>query len=443
MSKHVMIFGSGNGDLPSRIRALEDGVSTTLVCRLDHLHRLVAPEKHARVLVLSAEAGLAECVGLARAVHAVHPVTHIATLGEHDQDRAAAVGEALGVRTHSQQAVRLAHRKDEMRARLAEVGLDDTPAQVVPDLDSLREFARRHGFPLVVKPVGGLASFGVTVAGGDHELELAFDRAESASDHGWHRSLGVLAEGYLAGPEYSVEAISEASEHLVLAITAKYTDPATRVELGHVVPAPLADEARERIEQLTLGVLDALGVELGATHTEVVLTAAGPKVVETHVRMGGDEIWELVRGATGVDLIDCQLRQSIGQKVLPHAREVLAAARPPRAEAIWFATPPPVGELVEVTGVEDAGDAVISVAATPGTVFSGLVSSYSRPASARCGAETAQEAVRLAQEKVAGLSFVTRVPALRRATENVDAVPDAIPDAVPEVNYALAEDHRL
>ena len=412
MTKHVMVFGSGNGDLPGRIRALEEGVSTTLVCRPEHLHRLVEPTGHARLLVLRAEASLRECVGLARVVHEVHPVTHIATLGEHDQDRAAAVGEALGVHTHSQETVRLAHRKDAMRARLAAAGLDDTPAALVADAAALRTFAARHGYPVVVKPVGGLASFGVSIVRGPHELEPAYERAATASEHGWIRPLGVLAEGFLQGPEYSVEALSEASEHVVLGITAKYTDPATRVEVGHVLPAPLHSAVRERIEDLVVGVLDALGVEFGATHTEVVLTAAGPRVVETHVRMGGDEIWELVHGATGVDLLDCQLRQVIAQKVLPGVRARLAEPRPPRAESIWFATPPPVGELVEVLGADAGGEAVISVTVTPGTQFSGLVSSYARPASARCGAGTAEEAVRLARAAVGGLTFVTRVPAL-------------------------------
>ena len=411
MSKHVMVFGSGNGDLPGRIRALEDGVSTTLVCRPDHLHRLVEPEKHARLLVLDADASLEECVGLARVVHEANPVTHIATLGEHDQDRAAAVGEALGVFTHSQRTVRLAHRKDEMRAVLAEAGLDDTPAEVVPDAGALRSFAARHGYPFVVKPIGGLASFGVSAVRDEREVAAAFDRASTSSEHGWHRSLGVLAEGYLDGPEYSVEALSEASEHVVVAITAKYCDPVTLVELGHVVPAPLADDLRDQIERLTLGVLDALGVHFGATHTEIKVTRSGPRVVETHVRMGGDEIWELVHGATGVDLIDCQLRQSIGHKVLPRVREVLATPRPPRAVAIWFATPPPVGELIEVTGVEESDDAVVSVDVAPGTVFTGLTSNYSRPAAARCGAATAADAIRLARDRVARISFVTRVSA--------------------------------
>jgi biotin carboxylase len=405
-----MIFGSGNGDLPSRLRALEDGVSTTLVCRLDHLHRLVEPEKHARLLVLSADAGLDECVGLARVVHEAHPVTHIATLGEHDQDRAAAVGEALGVQTHSQQTVHLAHRKDAMRARLAEVGLDDTPAELVHDAGALRRFAERHGYPVVVKPVGGLASFGVSIVRDAGELQPAFDNAATASDHGWLRKLGVFAEGFLDGPEYSVEGLSEGFEHVVLAITEKHTDPITRVELGHVVPAPLPDAVREQVERLTVGVLDAIGVRSGASHTEIMLTTAGPRVVETHVRVGGDEIWELVHDATGVDILDCQLRQALGYDVLGDVRATLAAPRPPRAAAIWFATPPPVGELVEVLGADGSGDGtVIDVAVKPGVTFTGLLSSYSRPASARCGAETAEEAVRLARAAVGRIAFVTKV----------------------------------
>lgn len=409
MTKHVMIFGSGNGDLPSRIRGLEEGVRTTLVCRPDHLHRLVDPEHHARLLVLSAELTTEECVGLAEVVHRGDPVTHIATLGEHDQDRAAAVGAALGVATHSVETVRLAHHKDAMRLRLAEAGIDDTPAEIVQDVDSLRHFAKRHGFPVVVKPVGGLASFGVSVVCDEAAVEGAFNRAHKASDHGWHRSLGVFAEAYLDGPEYSVEALSEDGEHVVLAVTAKYTDPATRVELGHVIPAPLADDVRAECEVLALRVLDAIGVRTGASHTEMILTPGGPRIIETHVRMGGDEIWELVHDAVGVDLIEAQLRQSLGHKVLPEVRAVLAEPRPPKAAAIWFATPPPVGELVEVIQPESGSDAVVGVSVLPGAVFHGLVSSYSRPASARCVADTAPDAVRLAQQAVAGISFITRV----------------------------------
>jgi hypothetical protein len=125
--------------------------------------------------------------------------------------------------------------------------------------------------------------------------------------------------------------------------------------------------------------------------------------------MGGDDITELVHGATGVDLVDCQVRQCVGEKMLQTVRDVLDAPREPRAEAIWFAAPPPVGELVEVLGATRD----VTVSAAPGTQFTGLVSSYSRPAHARAGAATAEEAVRLAREAIDALTFVTRVPAAR------------------------------
>jgi biotin carboxylase len=416
VSAHVMVFGSGNGDLPNRIRAVREGVVTTLVCRLEHLHRLVDPAEHARLLALSAEATLEECVGLARAVHEVHPVTHIATLGEHDQDRAAAVGVALGVHTHSPETVRLTNRKDQMRHRLHAAGVDDTPAELVDGVAALRQFALRSGYPIVVKPVGGMASFGVSVVRDDDEVEAAYHRAEA--DHPGVRSLGVLAERFLQGPEYSVEAYSEDREHVILAVTKKYKDPVTCVELGHVVPAPLDDATVTAIEKLVRDVLDALGVEFGATHTEVVLTESGPRIVETHVRMGGDEITDLVLGATGVDIIDCQIRQVVGERVLSGIRETLATPREPRAEAIWFAVPPASGTLVEVTGVETSSDGAAVTVTTPvGTEFAGLRSSYSRPAYARAHAPTADAAITEAKRALAQLSFVTRVPALPAGPE--------------------------
>ncbi len=409
MNRHVMVFGSG-GDLPGRIRAVADNIETTLVCRLEHLHRLVEPTGNARVIVLDSDASIEECLRLCLAVHEVHPVTHIATMGEHDQDRAAAVGAELGIYTHSPETVRLTNDKAAMRYRLRGAGIDDTPAGLVADLDELRAFADRHGYPLVVKPVVGMASFGVAVIRGEADLAAGYARA--VADHPGVRSRGVLVERFLEGPEYSVEAFSEDSAHVVVAVTAKYKDPSTAVELGHVVPAPLDDDARAAIDTLVTRVLTALGVEFGATHTEIILTGSGPKIIETHVRMGGDDITDLVAGATGVDLIDCQVRQVVGEKLLDGVRDLLAKPREARAEAIWFAAPPPVGELVEVTGAEQAPEPVsITVTAKAGTEFSGLESSYSRPAYARANAPSVEEAVRLAQTAISGLVFVTRVRA--------------------------------
>jgi len=77
-------------------------------------------------------------------------------------------------------------------------------------------------------------------------------------------------------------------------------------------------------------------VEFGATHTEIILGKAGPSVIETHIRMGGDEIPALAFDATGVDLADCLVRQTLGEKVLSNILTVLAENRRARSSASGF-----------------------------------------------------------------------------------------------------------
>lgn len=410
MAEHVMIFGSGD-DVPARYRAAGPDIATTLMCRVDHIPRLLEPSGHARVVALRFDAPDEEWVALARAVHALHPVTRVAMFGEHDQERAAVVGAALGLPTHPVEVVRRVHDKEAMRRRLREVGVDDVPSAIVGDTEGVRAFAATHGYPCVVKPVGGTASFGVAVVHNEHDATAAFARA--AADHDGVRLRAVLVEPFFSGEQYSVEAFSEAGEHVVVAVTRKYSDPRTLVELGHVLPAPLPEAQRQRVGGYVARVLDALGVAFGPTHTEVALTRDGPRVIETHVRVGGDEIFQMVADAVGVDLIGFQIRQVLGEKVLPTIRQMLDDPdREPRCEAIWFATAPAVGELVEVTGAQPSPEhphVVPKVLVKPGAPVAGLASSYSRLAQARAHAADTTTALAAAQAAVARMRFLTRI----------------------------------
>ncbi len=213
---------------------------------------------------------------------------------------------------------------------------------------------------------------------------------------------GVLVERFHEGPQFSVEAFSEYGEHQIVAVTRKFSDPANFVELGHVAPAALAAEQEERIHTYVTSVLDAVGVEFGATHTEIVLTPTGPRVIETHVRMGGDEIPALTLDATGVDLAECVVRQTVGEKVLPGIRAVLAEERPARCSAIWFAAAPVAGVLTDVSGVDDArkvdGVTDVQLLVRPGGAVTVLESSDSRVAYARAVGDTAEQALDAARE---------------------------------------------
>ena len=410
MREHVLVVGSGR-DLPARVRRARPGTETSVICRLEFVAKLRELTEHTRVIAVRDDAPDEEWVALAMAAHELHPFSRIATFGETDQDRCAVIGEALGIATHSPRTVQLVHDKQAMRARLRETGVDTTASAVVPDLADLTAFVDEHGFPCVVKPVAGSGSAGVAVVRDQGSLASAFERA-SGRFEGLPYA-GVLVEQFHEGPQFSVEAFSERGEHQVVAITRKFSDPTNFVELGHVAPADLTSQDQKEVQYFVDRVLDALGVEFGATHTEIVLGDAGPRVIETHIRMGGDEIPALAFDATDVDLADCVVRQTVGEKVLPEIRAVLAKNRPSRCSAIWFVAAPAAGVLADVSGLHEArqteGVNEVRLLVQPGSTVGNLESSDSRIAYVRAVGTTPEQAVDSARKAAAHLEFQLRV----------------------------------
>ncbi|MEY9877481.1 biotin carboxylase [Streptacidiphilus sp. MAP12-33] len=411
MSEHVLVVGTGR-DFPARIRGLRSGTRTTVICDVAYVGRVADPGGNHRVIGVRGDAPMQEWVDLAAAVHRSDPFTRIGSFGERDQHPYAAIGQALGLTAHSRDTVALAHDKEAMRRRLRERGVDATASARVEDVGALRSFVRDHGLPCIVKPVSSSGSAGVTKVCSEGELDAAF--ASAGGSYLGIDNPGVLVEEFLEGPQFSVEAFSEAGEHQVVGITGKYSDPRTYVELGHVTPAELPAGQREEIEDHLVRVLDALGVEFGPTHTEIVLTEQGPRLIETHVRMGGDRIPELTRDVTGVDIDDCAARQTLGEKVLPDIRtQLTASARTEKASAIWFSAIDASGILEAIHGLEAARQLPAVTEVVPltseGAQVGAPTTSESRLAYARALSDTPQAAVAAARQATESLEFQLRV----------------------------------
>lgn len=402
MSEHVLIVGPGR-DFPGRLRRAKPGVRTTVICDITYIGRVRQPGENVRVICLRPDAPEKEWIALAGAVHACDPFTRIATFGEFDQYAYAAIAEALHLPGHDRNTVNLVHDKDAMRTWLREKEVDGASAARVEDLDELRGFVQQNGLPCIVKPVSSSSSTGVSKITTEDDLERAFQRANGTGT-------GVLVEEFFDGLQFSVEAFSEAGEHEVIGVTRKYSDPLAFVELGHVSPAELISDERQGIETYVKQILEAIGVRSGPTHTEVVLTAKGPRVIETHIRMGGDKIPDLTKDATGVDIDDCAVRQVLGEKVMPGIRAALTAeARPTQASSIWYASVDSAGVLEAVTGTEKAttvpGVTEVTMLADPGTAIGVLADSDSRLAYARALGETPEAALTAARNAVSHLEF--------------------------------------
>jgi biotin carboxylase/catechol 2,3-dioxygenase-like lactoylglutathione lyase family enzyme len=358
-SPHVLVIGNGR-ELPLHVHTVAPAARTSMLVRTAVVKKIRDPKTHARIVATSA-ADAAEWVALAQALHAVEPITHVATFSEKDQDKAAAVAGALRLPMHSGDTVRVVHDKVAMRQRLEAAGLPGTAAELVGTPDDVRAFAQLHGYPVVLKPVAGAASSGVTIVRSDSDVDDAWSWGKSAAEPDTD---DLMVEAFLDGPEISVEAFSIAGEHFVVAITGKVKDPVHCVERGHMIRPDLPATTVSAVNDAVVAVLTALGVGQGVTHTELILTADGPRLVETHLRPAGDDIPEMIRDTYQLDLLDLLVRQAIGEDVRDRLTDGLAAlARSDRYPAIWYGVPATSGTVRAVTGLDAARavDGVVSV----------------------------------------------------------------------------------
>jgi biotin carboxylase len=425
---HLLLV-SGGRNLPQIARELCPGLRITILCRPDEVRRIYDLDQLQRVIVINAAAPVREWVHHAESVSALEPVDRVACYVERDMDKLAAIAVALGLPAHSLDTVHAVDDKLEMRRRLRDSGVDDTPAAPVRSAADVAEFAAQHGYPVICKPVSGVASEGISRITAPSEISTALRWSEQGKERVGAGAL--MVERYHRGQEFSVECVSEGGAHVAVCVTAKHSERSRFVEMGHVVPAPLAADQYGRLCETTIRALRALGVRDGVTHTEVIDTGSAVHLVETHLRLAGDQIPAMCAKVRGVDLRDVAARLSLGLPVLADVQEQVRRCDEHRQyAAIWYATPDAVGELITVDGTSEAaatpGVCELVVSVEPGSRLSPVSGSYSRAAYVWAVADTADEALARAYRAVSRLRFVVSASGLPRDDEALQ-VPTAVP----------------
>jgi biotin carboxylase len=279
---------------------------------------------------------------VARAVHARDPLDAIVTYHDATMPIAAQVAEDLGITPAGSAGSWAASTdKSRMRAMLHAAGVDDTPFRRCESIEELRQFVTEVG-PAIVKPVTGSAGRSVMAIANLDEVAGAWAFVEGELSAG-----GVLAEALLAGQEYSVETLSVHGRHQVVAITTKSTSGTPWfVEIGHAVDLDLPADLVGVVTGTVTAALDAVGHRSGPCHTEIMVNGSAVRVIELNPRVAGDQIWEIVQLATGVDMFAGYLLTAAGLDAPPAWRSGGAAVR--------FVTVAEPGLAVEYRGVEQA-----------------------------------------------------------------------------------------
>ncbi|MFI9379640.1 ATP-grasp domain-containing protein [Kutzneria sp. NPDC052558] len=276
--------------------------------------------------------------GILAAVDRLGPLAALYTHCDYNLPLVAEAAAKLGLPGLSPRAAATARDKLATRQVCAEAGVPAPGfAHAATEREAV-EAARRVGFPCVVKPMTESASTGVALAfTEDRVRELFHGIADVPHDaRGQRRRPGVLIEEYLVGYEVSVESVTFEGRTQVLGVTDKNLGGAPYfAETGDSFPSGLPSEVTEPLARTAVDALAAIGFDFGAAHTEIKMTADGPRLVEVNARIGGAEIAVLVEEALGFPYLEQVLRMHLGQR--PHldatrrraaASRYLAARRP-------------------------------------------------------------------------------------------------------------------
>lgn len=172
------------------------------------------------------------------------------------------------------------------------------------ELDSLKSYL---DYPCIMKPTDNAGSHGVVKAYSFDDLLESFEYSFSNSRQG-----KVIIEECLLGNEVSVEVMVINGVSHVLQITDKLTTGAPNfVEMGHSQPTRQTDT--DAIKEVASMACEAVGIDNGPAHVEMMVTENGPVMIELGARMGGDNITTaLVPLSTGIDMVKSTIDVALG-----------------------------------------------------------------------------------------------------------------------------------
>ena len=305
--KKILMLGGSMQQIPAIVQAKEKGLYTITCDYLpenpghkysDEFHNVSTTDKEA-VLELARKLDIDGIVAYA---------------SDPAAPTAAYVAEKLGLPGNPYESVEILTQKDLFREFLQKNGFNTPKAcgyttyeQALADIDSFK-------FPVMVKPVDSSGSKGVVKIENKSELKAAVDEALSYS-----RSKRIVVEEFIQKKGYQISGDGFSVDGKLVFTSygnELYSGKGTReyVALGEFWPSLISDELKKKVDDELQKLIKALGMKTCAYNIEVILDKNDDVyILELGPRNGGSYIPQLIKYATGVDLIDYTLRAAVGE----------------------------------------------------------------------------------------------------------------------------------
>lgn len=287
----------------------------------------------------------------------VRPIDGVISVAADVPLTTASVAKELGLFGIPLDAARLSMDKLAMKRRLIEYGVAVPIFSEVRSVLELKSFARKHGFPLVIKPTDSRGARGVLKLSANSDLGWSYHFSLSQSP-----TQRVIVEKFLDGPQISTESMILGGKEYTPGFSDRNyelmeTYSPHIIENGGDMPSIHSETTRTAVCKLIEDAAASHGVRNGIIKGDVVLHDGRPFLIELATRLsGGYFCTHQIPFSTGVDLVRCAISQAIGERLDPdnlipkYSRHV--------CKRYWF---PKSGQITRISGIEGlhGNDAVL------------------------------------------------------------------------------------
>jgi len=339
MKKTIMFIGSGKFQLPGIKMAKEMGLRVVATDRDPNAPGLKLADFPYAIDIKDLETS----ISVAKK-HGIDGVLTVAT--EMGVPTVATIAHELGLPGISPETAKKARNKELMRNAFTSAGVPSPKYMRVHSLEEVKTAVEEFGYPAIIKPIESAGNRGITVIKRRSDIEESFNIAQRYSNNGL-----CIVEEFMFGTELTVEGFTYKNVDYVLTMSDKIKyDSQYRVAINLTYPPEFPATILEKIEEVAKSAVRAIGVEMGPTHTEIIVTKDGPKLVEVAARGGGFKIFtDIVRLVSGVDLLRQTINLAIGNEVYIEPREPKFS----KGAVLRFFTPP-CGKVTKIEGVSEA-----------------------------------------------------------------------------------------
>ena len=320
MKKKIMILGASELQLPAILKAKELGLEVISIDYNPDAIGFSYSDKYYVVSTLDKEEVLEIAIE--------EKIDGIMTLASDLPMRTVSyVAKKLSLFGPKQETVQLVTNKFLMRDCFKKNGLQSIEFKKTNNIDDVMSFLQDKK-EIVLKPTSSSGSRGISHIRCDDDRSIIENSFQYTMENSANQE--IIIEEFLKGKEVSVESMTINGKTEIIQITDKLTTGSPHfVEIGHSQPAQLSETMYSDICTLVKNTINAVNLDNGPAHTEIMISDEGLNIVEIGARLGGDFITShLVKYSTGIDMVELLIKATIGEKIsIPNKEDKGSAIR--------------------------------------------------------------------------------------------------------------------